>query len=147
MLEYSQLTSVRATSGLGSAKASAMNETSGGSCLTVSQRKLIAACFLSCALDAFDFFALVFVLRDIALAFSTSVKVTTIAILLTIIMRPIGGLLFHVAATRYGWRPTLLIDVLLFICLELASASALSVAGFLVIRAIYGIAMGGEWRV
>src|SRR5262249_11369166 len=111
------------------------------------QRKLIAASFLSCALDAFDFFALVFVLRDIALEFSTSIKVMTIAILLTIIMRPIGGLLFQSAATRYGWRPTLLFDVLLFIGLEMASASALSSGGFLVVRAMYGVAMGGEWRV
>jgi SHS family lactate transporter-like MFS transporter len=70
-----------------------------------------------------------------------------VAILLTIVMRPIGGVLFRLAADRCGWRPMLLFGVVLFIGIEFASASVPSFGTFLVLRAIYGIAMGGEWRL
>lgn len=115
--------------------------------LTPSQRKVIVASYLGWTLDAFDFFILVFVLGDIAREFGTDVKSVTLAILLTLAMRPVGALLFGLAADRFGRRPTLMADVLLYSALEFASGFAPSLTALIVLRALYGIAMGGEWGV
>jgi MFS transporter, SHS family, lactate transporter len=114
---------------------------------TSEQRHVVAASFLGWTLDAFDFFLLVFVLTDIAKEFKTDVTNVTVAILLTLAMRPIGAFLFGRAADRWGRRPTLIVDVLLYSIIELASAFAPSLSALLILRAIFGIAMGGEWGV
>ena len=62
-------------------------------------------------------------------------------------MRPVGALLFGVIADRYGRRPALMIDIIAFSVFELASAFAPSLHIFLITRALFGIAMGGEWGV
>ena len=66
---------------------------------TSAQRHVVAASFLGWTLDAFDFFLLVFVLKDIAAEFHTDISDVTFAILLTLAMRPIGAFLFGRAAT------------------------------------------------
>jgi SHS family lactate transporter-like MFS transporter len=71
----------------------------------------------------------------------------TFAILLTLAMRPIGAFLFGRAADRWGRRPTLMVDVLLYSALEFASGFAPSLTALLILRAAYGVAMGGEWGV
>jgi MFS transporter, SHS family, lactate transporter len=114
---------------------------------TSEQKHVVAASFLGWTLDAFDFFLLVFVLKDIAAEFNTAITNVTFAILLTLAMRPIGAYLFGRAADRWGRRPTLMIDVLLYSFIELASGFAPSLTVLLVLRAIFGIAMGGEWGV
>jgi SHS family lactate transporter-like MFS transporter len=114
---------------------------------TSEQKHVVAASFLGWTLDAFDFFLLVFVLKDIAQEFHTDVTAVTVAILLTLAMRPIGAFLFGRAADRWGRRPTLMVDVLLYSVLEFASGFAPNLTALLVLRAIYGIAMGGEWGV
>jgi SHS family lactate transporter-like MFS transporter len=114
---------------------------------TKEQKHVVAASFLGWMLDAFDFFLLVFVLKDIAQEFNTEITSVTFAILLTLAMRPIGAYLFGRAADRWGRRPTLMIDVLLYSIIEFASGFAPSLTVLLVLRAIFGIAMGGEWGV
>jgi SHS family lactate transporter-like MFS transporter len=111
------------------------------------QRKVVLACYLGWTLDAFDFFLLVFVLKDIAAEFHTEIGDVTIAILLTLAMRPLGAFLFGRAADRYGRRPTLMVNVVLYSLLEFASGFAPSLTVLIVLRALYGIAMGGEWGV
>ena len=85
--------------------------------------------------------------KDIAKEFGTDITDVTFAILLTLAMRPIGAYLFGRAADRWGRRPTLMVDVLLYSVIELASGFAPSLTALLVLRAIFGIAMGGEWGV
>jgi MFS transporter, SHS family, lactate transporter len=114
---------------------------------TKDQRNVVVASFLGWTLDAFDFFLLVFVLKDIAHDFGTEITDVTFALLLTLAMRPIGAFLFGRAADRWGRRPTLMVDVLLYSAIELATAFSPSLAVLLVLRALYGIAMGGEWGV
>ena len=114
---------------------------------TSEQKHVVAASFLGWTLDAFDFFLLVFVLKDIAAEFQTQITDVTFAILLTLAMRPIGAYFFGRAADRWGRRPTLMIDVLLYSIIELASGFAPNLTVLLVLRAIFGIAMGGEWGV
>ncbi len=111
------------------------------------QRHVAIACFLSWTLDAFDFFVLVFLLSDIAVAFDVSMEKMTLAILLTLAVRPIGALIFGRAAEKYGRKPILMVNILFFSVFELLSAAAPSFAIFLVLRVIYGVAMGGIWGV
>jgi MFS transporter, SHS family, lactate transporter len=89
----------------------------------------------------------VFVLKDIAQEFHTDIANVTFALLLTLAMRPVGAYLFGRAADRWGRRPTLMIDVVFYSAIEFASGFAPSLTVLLVLRAIYGIAMGGEWGV
>jgi SHS family lactate transporter-like MFS transporter len=114
---------------------------------TSEQRHVVVASFLGWALDAFDFFLLVFVLKDIAQEFGTDISNVTIAILLTLAMRPIGAFIFGRAADRWGRRPVLMVNVLLYSILEFASGFAPSLTVLIVLRALYGVAMGGEWGV
>ena len=114
---------------------------------TSEQRHVVAATFLGWMLDAFDFFLLVFVLKNIAEEFGTHIEDVTFAILLTLAMRPIGAYLFGRAADRFGRRPTLMVDILLFAAIEFASGFAPNLTVFLILRALFGIAMGGEWGV
>src|ERR1700733_10117707 len=114
---------------------------------TTEQKHVVAASFLGWTLDAFDFFLLVFVLTDIAREFNTDVTDVTVAILLTLAMRPIGAFLFGRAADRWGRRPTLMVDVLFYSFIEFLSGFSPSLGILLVLRALYGIAMGGEWVV
>ena len=62
-------------------------------------------------------------------------------------MRPVGAFLFGVMADRYGRRVTLMVDIIAYSVFELASAFAPSLKVLLITRALFGIAMGGEWGV
>ena len=115
--------------------------------LTAMQRNTFVACFLGWSLDAFDFFILVFCVSALASQFHTKVSAITEAIFLTLAMRPVGAILFGLMADRFGRRPTLMIDIIAYSVFELASAFAPSLKVFLITRALFGIAMGGEWGV
>jgi SHS family lactate transporter-like MFS transporter len=114
---------------------------------TPEQRRAVLAAFLGWMFDAFDFFLVVFGLERIAGDFGTDVKSVTYAIFLTLAMRPLGAFLFGRWADRIGRRPVLMACVLLYSVMEFASALAPSLTVFLVLRALFGIAMGGEWGV
>jgi SHS family lactate transporter-like MFS transporter len=114
---------------------------------TPTQRHIVVASYLGWMLDAFDFFLVVFVLKRLADDFGTDVKSVTYAIFLTLAMRPLGAFLFGRLADHFGRRPALMASVLLYSAMEFASAFAPSLRAFLVLRALYGIAMGGEWGV
>src|SRR6185312_14832612 len=111
------------------------------------QREVVAASFLAWMLDAFDYFLLVFVLRRLAGDFHTDVETVTWAITVTLMMRPVGALLFGRLAERHGRRPVLIGNVLAYSALELASAFAPSLGVFILLRGLFGIAMGGAWGV
>jgi SHS family lactate transporter-like MFS transporter len=115
--------------------------------LTRDQRHTLLACLLGWALDAFDFFILVFAVKAIARDFQVEVASVTVAITCTLALRPVGALLFGWAADRFGRRPTLMVNIVAYSLLELASAGAPSLATLIVLRGLYGIAMGGEWGV
>jgi len=115
--------------------------------LTATQRNTFFACFLGWSLDAFDFFILIFCVSAIAGEFHTKVSTITEAIFLTLAMRPVGAFLFGFLADRYGRRPALMFDIICFSVFELGSAFAPSLHSFLIMRAFFGIAMGGEWGV
>ena len=114
---------------------------------TRQQRQVVAACYLGWTLDAFDYFIMAFALDDVAKEFHTSRTVITWAFTLTLAARPLGAFLFGRLADRFGRRPTLMANVLIYSVLEFASGFAPTLTTFLILRTLYGVAMGGEWGV
>ena len=115
--------------------------------LTRVQRNAFVACFLGWSLDAFDFFILTYCLSAVAADFHTGIKQVSEGLFWTLAMRPVGALLFGAMAERYGRKPTLMLNVISFAVFECASAFAPTLPALLVCRALFGIAMGGEWGV
>ncbi len=96
-------------------------------------------------LDAFDFLLLTFVITRIATTFDRTVAEVAAAITLTLACRPIGALLFGWLGDRYGRRTPLMIDIACYSVIQLLTAFSPNFTVFLVLRALYGVAMGGEW--
>ncbi|HTJ25515.1 MAG TPA: MFS transporter [Candidatus Limnocylindria bacterium] len=115
--------------------------------LNPSQRRAFIAAFLGWCLDAFDFFLVTFVVFKIAGDFGKAIPEVAFAITITLMMRPVGALIFGVLADRFGRRGPLMISVLAYSLFELLTAAAPTFTIFIVLRALYGIAMGGEWGV
>ena len=113
--------------------------------LTAQQWKVVVAAFLGWALDAFDFFILVFTLPAIAKEFGASVPDVAYAIFLTLAMRFVGAFIFGRLGDRFGRKPLLMVNIISFSVLGAAAALAPTLAIFLLLRALFGIAMGGEW--
>src|SRR3954454_2679760 len=99
--------------------------------LEPSQRSAIWASYLGWTLDAFDYFLMVFMLSAIAKEFGTDVKAVTQAVFLTLAARPIGAFVFGWLAERFGRRRVLMVDIILFSVLELASGFAPSLTSLL----------------
>ena len=115
--------------------------------LTPGQRNTFIACFLGWSLDAFDFFILTFCVSAIATQFQARVSAVLEAVFVTLVFRPVGAFVFGLMADRFGRRPTLMLDIILYSVFELSSAFAPSLKVFLITRALFGVAMGGEWGV
>lgn len=115
--------------------------------LTSVQRNTFTACFLGWSLDAFDFFILIFCVSAISGDFHVKVSAVFQAVFYTLAMRPVGAFIFGLMAEKFGRRPTLMIDIIAYSIFELGSAFAPSLKSFLIMRALFGIAMGGEWGV
>lgn len=58
-------------------------------------------------------------------------------------LRSVGALIFGVFADRYGRKYPMIINLVLFIGLELGSGFCQTLNQFIAVRALYGIAMGG----
>jgi len=115
--------------------------------LDATQRHTVLASFLGWTLDAFDYFLLTFVIVTVAKEFAVGTAAITYALFLTLAARPLGALLFGRLADRFGRRPVLMLDVVLFSLFEFATAFASSLTALLVLRFLFGIAMGGEWGI
>ena len=107
----------------------------------------LLAGFLGWSLDAFDFFLVVMCLTAIGHDFHKTDAEMTAAIAITLAFRPVGAFLFGLIADRYGRRLPLVIDLIVYSAVEVLSGLAHNFTTFLVLRAIFGIAMGGEWGV
>jgi SHS family lactate transporter-like MFS transporter len=115
--------------------------------LNRSQRHAFAASLAGWSLDAFDFVIFVFALKSIAGEFHSDIKTVSEGIFLTLAMRPLGALVFGWLAERYGRRPILMVNIVSYSAFELMSAFAPDLRTLLVLRALFGFAMGGEWGV
>src|SRR6478672_1635083 len=107
----------------------------------------LIAGFLGWTLDAFDFFLVVFCLTAIGKEFHQSDASIALSITLTLAFRPVGACIFGLMADRYGRRLPLMIDLVFYSVVEVLSGLAPNYTTFLVLRALFGIGMGGEWGV
>ncbi len=115
--------------------------------LTPVQRNTFIACFLGWSLDAFDFFVLTFCVSAIATEFQAKIPAVMEAVAITLAFRPVGAFLFGLMADRFGRRRTLMLDIIAYSVFELGSAFAPSLKVLLIMRGLFGVAMGGEWGV
>ena len=107
----------------------------------------VLAGFLGWTLDAFDFFLVVLSLTAIAKEFHRSDAEIAFSITLTLAFRPVGAFIFGLMADRYGRRLPLMLDLIFYSVVEVLTGFAHSFTVFLVLRALFGIGMGGEWGV
>jgi MFS transporter, SHS family, lactate transporter len=113
--------------------------------LNCTQRNTFIACFLGWTLDALDFFLLTFVLGPVGHDFGRTIEQVTFGITITLMMRPLGAFIFGWLGDRFGRRIPLMIDIVFYSVIELLTAFAPNFATFLLLRALFGIGMGGEW--
>lgn len=114
---------------------------------TATQRNVVIAAYLGWTLDAFDFLMLTLITKDIAEEFNVRATALGLVITATLALRPIGAFIFGRLADRFGRRPILMLNVLTYSALAFASAFAPDFTTFLVLRCLFGVAMGGEWGV
>lgn len=110
-------------------------------------RAALLAGFLGWTLDAFDFFLVVFSLTAVAREFHKSDADIALSITLTLAFRPLGAFIFGLLADRYGRRLPLILDLIFYSVVEVLTGLSTSYTTFLVLRALFGIGMGGEWGV
>src|ERR1700712_2766146 len=113
--------------------------------LTPDQRNAFLAALLGWTMDAFDYFIVVLVYADIATTFGKSKETVAFLTTATLLMRPIGALIFGLWADRIGRRVPLIVDVCFYSTVGFLCAFAPNFTVLLVLRFLYGIGMGGEW--
>jgi SHS family lactate transporter-like MFS transporter len=111
------------------------------------QRATFIASVLGWTLDAFDYFLMAFAINPIATEFHVPEVDVLFAITLTLMFRPLGALVFGSLADHFGRRLVLMGNVLLFSFFALASAFSPNLTVLLILRALFGFAMGGEWGI
>ena len=103
------------------------------------------AAYLGWTLDAFDFFLLTFVIKDIAKEFGVGVPEVAYALFLTLATRFVGAFVFGRIGDKWGRKPALMLDIVCYSVIGAAAAFSPNLTIFLVLRALFGVAMGGEW--
>ena len=111
------------------------------------QNNAVLAGFLGWTLDAFDFFILTFVLATIATDFNKTIPEMALTLTASLVMRPVGALIFGLMADRFGRKGPLMITIIFYSVMEILSGLAPTYKIFLLLRLLYGIGMGGEWGV
>jgi len=111
------------------------------------QRHTVLASFLGWTLDAFDFFLLTFAISAIATDFKVARDQVFVAVTVTLAARPLGAFIFGRLAERFGRRPILMLDIALFSAFEFATAFSPNLGILILLRFLFGFAMGGEWGI
>jgi len=107
----------------------------------------VLACFLGWTLDAFDFFVVVFLVGTLATSFHVSKADIILTLAATLATRPVGAFIFGLFADRYGRRVSLMANVLFYSVIEVLCGFAPTFTVFILLRALYGLGMGGEWGI
>ena len=110
-------------------------------------RNAFLAGFSAWTFDAFDFFILTYVLGQVAREFQQPISAIAFTLTASLVMRPVGALIFGLMADRYGRRIPLMLDIAFYSVMEVASGVAPTYRTFLILRLLYGIGMGGAWGV
>ncbi len=108
-------------------------------------RRALAAASFGWMLDAFDVMLYAMVLASLMGGLNMGKGTAGLLGSLTLVASAFGGLIFGMAADRYGRRRALMASVLLYSVFTAACGLASSVAMLAVFRALLGLGMGGEW--
>ena len=127
--------------------AAAQNSSARPAVVARDQWNALAASFLGWTLDAFDFFLVAFCLTAIGREFHQPDAAVAFSLALTLAFRPVGAFIFGLMADRYGRRLPLMLDLVFYSAVEVATGFAPNFTTFLVLRCLFGIGMGGEWGV
>jgi len=111
------------------------------------QRSAFVAGYLGWTLDALDYFLVVFCLTAIGREFHQSDATVALSLTLTLAFRPVGAFLFGLLADRYGRRLPFMLDLIFYSVAEMLSGLAPNFTSFMILRALFGIGMGGQWGV
>ena len=84
-------------------------------------------------------------ITDIAKEFGVGVPAVAYALFLTLAMRFVGAFTFGRIGDKWGRRPALMLDILSYSVIGALAAFSPNLIVFLVLRALFGVAMGGEW--
>ena len=103
--------------------------------------------FSSWLLDAFDFFLVTFTLTAMAKEFGKTDAEMALVITMTLLCRPVGGFLFGLLADRYGRKIPLMINMSAYAVAGILTGLAPNFITLLIIRAVFGVVMGGTWGV
>jgi SHS family lactate transporter-like MFS transporter len=122
-----------------------MNVISLISSLNRDQRNTFLASFFGWTLDAFDFFMITLVTLHLSKDFAVALPAIAFAVSITLMLRPVGALIFGILADRFGRRIPLMVDIICYSVIELLTAFSPNYVVFLILRALFGVAMGGEW--
>ncbi len=126
---------------------SATRSTSIPAATTSDHKAAVLAGFLGWTMDAFDYFLVVYCLTAIGRDFHVSDAAMALSLTLTLAFRPVGAFFFGLLADRYGRRLPLILNLVFYSLMEVLSGLAPDYKTFLVLRALFGIGMGGEWGV
>jgi SHS family lactate transporter-like MFS transporter len=107
----------------------------------------VAAGILGWTLDAFDFFIVVFLFDVLAARFHVTKADVVFTLTLTLAMRPVGALIFGSLADRFGRKWLLVLCVLYFSAMTILSGVSTTFTMFAIMRALYGLGMGGYWGI
>jgi SHS family lactate transporter-like MFS transporter len=102
---------------------------------------------LGWVLDAYYFFILIFLVDVLARNFHVSKAAIVWSITVTLATRPVGAVILGFLADRYGRRRPLMACVLFFSVVSAFTPFAPNYTLFLVLRALYGVGMGGYWGI
>ncbi|KAJ3853247.1 carboxylic acid transporter [Lentinula lateritia] len=95
--------------------------------------------------DSIDFYSVSLSVTNLSTQFGKDTIDITRAITLTLLLRPVGAILFGMISDRYGRKYPLALNLLLISCLELCAGFVQTYSEFLALRSLFGIAMGGIW--
>jgi len=107
----------------------------------------VLAGFLGWTLDAFDFFVIIFLYDTLAKQFGVSKQAIIFTTAATLAFRPVGAFVFGLLSDRFGRRIPLIGTIVYFSVIEVGCGFAPNYTVFLILRALFGIGMGGEWGV
>src|SRR5436189_2405181 len=96
-------------------------------------------------LDGFDFTILTFLLVDIQRSFAVNATLAGLLGQVTLMFRLVGGIGAGAAADRWGRKGPLMFSILWYSAMAFLSGFSTSYRMLFVLRALFGIGMGGVW--
>jgi len=113
--------------------------------LTGDQKRAFVATFLGWMFDGFDFTVLTFILIDIQRTFAVDAVLAGALGTVTLVMRLLGGIIAGAMADAWGRKLPLMLSILWLATFAFLSGFSTSYTMLFVLRALFGIGMGGVW--